>query len=785
MMTQEQPNKINSPVSLPSTEGIDFNKLRVTIWDNILWILLIFVLTNAIAYLVIRYSKDLYESVSELKLDVKNEATELGIANLTSDEPQNADVISGEIEILRSKLFLNIVLDSINLSISYYSKGDLLNHELFDNTPYLIEFKTSSGALYNTPIHFDADDDDNFTLTIGETKKEVKGTLLHPVKIEDTELVIRKNPNFQPGGEEIEFFFVINSHDVLLSYLINNLSVEPLNFYAKTIRIAFKDNNPSKARAILQVIDAVYLQYSHEQKNLANKQKIDWLNNELTLIEGKMEGFENYFKHFTLQNKTNDLDEDLKRTVDAINSIDSQRYELSRRILELNQLVDGLQSKKFFVSPGLRQILPEYIFKNLDRIQELLLEQEKLKLSYNEVTFAYRELQKEIDNNSALAMEHIKSLRSDLMKKSQEIAQRKSKLENQFINMPDQSTQYSKNERFYKLYEEFYLILMQSKSGFEIAKAGATTDFKILSPATLPQQPIAPNRLMIAGIGLVSSFTLIIFFIGFLYIINNKITNLQELEKMGGIPVLGVIPSSKLTGDLYVIDHPKSMVSEALRTLRTNLEFFLSDTTRRVIAISSTVSGEGKSFVAINLGAAIAMSQKKVILVDLDMRKVKQNVPFSITDQSKGMSTILIRRNTWDECLVNTHVEYLDYLPSGPAPPNPSELLLREEFTKLLDELKKHYDYIILDTPPVGLLTDGIQAMRQADVSIYIFRANYSKREFMLNLQRIINIHKFTNVASILNAMSAAGEQAYGYGYGYYDDEQNKGVRKIKEIFKI
>jgi len=149
------------------------------------------------------------------------------------------------------------------------------------------------------------------------------------------------------------------------------------------------------------------------------------------------------------------------------------------------------------------------------------------------------------------------------------------------------------------------------------------------------------------------------------------------------------------------------------------------------------------------------------------------------------MSTVLIRRNSWEECVVKTQVEYLDFLPSGPTPPNPSELLLREDFSSLLKELRNHYEYIILDTPPVGLLTDGIQAMRHADVSIYIFRANYSKREFMLNLQRIININKFTNICSILNAMSSAGEQAYGYGYGYYDDDKNKGVKKIKEIFKI
>ena len=754
-------NRNHVPVQLPSAEGIDFNKLRVIVWDNVLWIILIFIAINTAAYLVIRYTKDLYESASEIKLDVKNEATELGITTLSSDEPQNADLISGEIEIIRSKLFLNIVLDSIKIDVGYFSKGDLLNHELFNNTPFKIDHKAGTSHV-NIPIYLEELDDNTFTLTLGESGKEIKGRYREPLRIDDLELTIRKNPDFIKGEEDIDFFFVINSRDVLLNYLIRNLSVEPLNFYAKTLRVAFKDNNPQKAQAIIKAIDAVYLRYSHEQKNLTNKQKIDWLNNELRQIEAKMEGYENYFKQFTLQNKTNNLDEDLKKTVETINSIDSQRYELSRRITELNQLIDGLQTHHFFITPALRQILPDYLFRDMDRVQQLLLEQEKLKLSYNEVTFAYRELQKEIEDHTEKSLEQLHALKTDWLKKLQDITQQKNRLETAFINMPDKSTQFSKNERFYKLYEEFYLTLIQSKSGFEIAQAGTTTDFKILSPATLPEKPISPNRLMIAGVGLVSSFTVIVFFIGFLYIINNKITNLQELEKISGVPVLGVVPASRQSNGsaLYVVDHPKSIVSEAIRTLRTNLDFFRTAKPQKVVAISSTVSGEGKSFVALNLGAAIAMSRKKVVLIDLDMRKNKTNLPFTVEDRTRGTSTILIGKDPWQECVVKTPVEFFDYIPSGPNPPNPSELLLREEFHTLLDDLKKHYDYIVLDTPPVGLLTDGIQAMKQADVSIYIFRANYSKREFLLNLQRIIIINKFTNITSILNAMSSAGERA-------------------------
>ncbi len=182
-----------------------------------------------------------------------------------------------------------------------------------------------------------------------------------------------------------------------------------------------------------------------------------------------------------------------------------------------------------------------------------------------------------------------------------------------------------------------------------------------------------------------------------------------------------------------------------------------------------------------NLGAVMAVSNKKVILLDLDMRKPKINLPTEIDDNSKGISTILIGKNSWIECLARTGVANFDYIPSGPHPPNPSELLSNGEFKGLLEELKKAYDYIILDTPPVGLVTDGIMAMKHADISIYIFRADYSRKTFVYNLQRIININKFSNITTVLNALPSTGEQRYGYGY--YEEPRNKNW--LKKFIKV
>ena len=732
---------------------------------------LIFLIVNFTAYLLVRYTKNLYESSSELKLDVKEEATEFGIK--TAIEDQSLNLISGEIEIIQSRLFLSRVLDSANLEVSYYSIGRVLNEELYQSIPFFVSYEATAKRLYNIPIYVDDVGAASFTLTIGNKGEEVSGKYNTPVTVRGVTLRINKNKNFSKG-DEVGYFFIINSRDLLLDYLLTNLTAEPLNFNANTIRISFKGHNPYKAQDILSKIDTLYLQYSNEQKNLANMQKIDWVSNELVTIENRMQDYENYFENFTLQNKSNNLDDDLKRTVASINRIDSQRYLLTKRVNEMDGLLTSLSNENFLISFSQRQSLPLAMARDLEMLEQYYLELEKIKLSHSEITFAYRQKQKDVDVLKEKTIGQLTELRDAAIKNLEDANNRKRSLEAEFANIPDKSTQFSKNLRFYKLYEQFYLSLMQSKSQFEIAQAGSIQDFKILSPATFPTFPISPNKMMIAGIGFVLSVILNLFFIGILYLLNNRISGLTEIEKITNVPVLGVVPSMRYpTGiGLHVVDHPKSMVTESIKTLRTNLDFFKVNSTKKIIAVSSTVSGEGKSFIAMNLGAVMAVSNKRVILLDLDMRKPKVNLPTEIGDKSRGVSTVLIGKDSWKDCLTKTGLVNFDYLPSGPHPPNPSELLLNGEFSGLLDDLKKTYDYIILDTPPVGLVTDGIMAMKQADISIYIFRADYSKKTFVYNLQRIMNINKFSNITTVLNALPSTGEQRYGYGY--YEDPVNK-----------
>ena len=255
---------------------------------------------------------------------------------------------------------------------------------------------------------------------------------------------------------------------------------------------------------------------------------------------------------------------------------------------------------------------------------------------------------------------------------------------------------------------------------------------------------------------------------------HDQITSLNEITKSSSatIGILGIVPKYKSNipiSQLIVDKSPKSKITESFRTIRTNMQFISNKKSAKIIAITSTISGEGKTFIALNLAGIIAFSGKKVIVLDLDMRKPKLHLGFG-AENNNGMSTLLIEKDAVENCIRHSDLDGLDFITAGPIPPNPSELIINGKLDELIEKLKLDYDMIVIDTPPVGLVTDGIPVIQKADYPIYIFKANYSKKNFIQNVDRIINENNVPKLAVILNSVDVESKgygYNYGYGYGY------------------
>ncbi len=758
-------------------EGIDFDKLKSVFRRNILVFAGILLLTNILAYLVIRWTKPVFESSSLLRLDVGEQTNIFGI---TPFEDNQANVLASEMELIRSKLFLNKVIDAMNLDISYYAVGEMLVDEKFGSTPFIADISYLDRSMVDQPVYVNIIDRNTFRAGLDgqpgdsdpvyEFGQHIEWDNMH-FKIFPTEFYEKYLPT-------TSYYFVRNSREALLDYLSTNLSVDYDNLNANTIRISFLDHNPSKAYQLVNAIDTIYLKYTDQKNNQENEQKINWLESELAKIEKLLTDYEDYFESFTIENRSSDLNSDLSETIVIMNQLDSQRLSVLTRIREVEEFMQrlelGVDATMMEANPAK---YPPFIVETFTRLQEETAALESLALAYKSNTYAVTRKRETVRALRETLQGQLDVLEDRLTQDLSTINQQRSSLEQRFSNMPGKNTEFNKNRRYYSLYEEFYLTLMQSKAEFQIAKAGTDNDFIILSPASLPDEPVSPNVPIVHGIGMVAGIIISLFLLGILYLLNNKITSLKELERLTSSPILGVIPKAKekLNNTQLIVDkRPKSAISESLRTIRTNIDFLVTRQEARIISVTSTVGGEGKTFLSVNLGGILAISGKKVCILDLDMRKPRVHDTFRDEINQAGISTILIGKDSVYEQIRHTDMKNLHYIPAGPTPPNPSELLLGESFAMMIDELRQMYDVILMDTPPVGLVTDGMLAMKKADLSLYVVRANYSQRKFVNTLNKLRKGSHYNKLAVILNALPDSGSNSYGYGY--YEEKKDESV---------
>jgi capsular exopolysaccharide synthesis family protein len=358
--------------------------------------------------------------------------------------------------------------------------------------------------------------------------------------------------------------------------------------------------------------------------------------------------------------------------------------------------------------------------------------------------------------------------------------------------------------RIHAINQNYYDELIARRAEYLISKAGNISNSVILQRANTPKRPIAP----IWSSVILIAFILCLFVIALLtfvrYLFYNEIMTLNDITKFTDVPVSGLIPTTPYVNKIKrftVENKTNSIITEAFRTLRSNLEFIQqTDTYPKIIAVSSTIPAEGKTFIAINLGGVISFNNKRVILLDMDLRKPKVHLSFK-SDNKKGLSTILIGVDNYKDCIVKTELENFDVLTSGPIPPNPAELANSEHFDTLLENLKSEYDVIIIDTPPIGIVSDAIFSFKRADLPIYVTRANVSKRNFLNNVNYIKNNNNIHNISIVLNAIEIISARygynyqgysysqygygyGYGFGYGYYsynEDKKKKRFRLFRE----
>jgi len=397
----------DSQTILKTTEDSDIEKgfssfdtqkfLRI-LRKSIPVILLILATGITISILIVRYTKPEYQSSSILKLDIKSEASVLGLSSM--EEAQNFNTISSEIELLRSRLFFNKVLDAIDLNVSVYAIGNILNDERYSNSPFNIEYKILNHSFYNKQFFIDVLANRRYKLTysVGNNNIEGEYDFGETISNENFTLKIATSNDFMDDIQGEDFFFIIHSRNAQVEYLSKNLTVEPLNLQANTIQVSFKDYNRNKARDLVNAIDTIYLNYTQAEKNKANNQKIYFLNERLLDTENRLNEFEDYFESFTIQNKTTNLQDNITTTIRYLNEIDSQQVDIRVQLARLREIESTIDSEDSIemTFTDLR-LLPGDLRNEINMMNQLLMEREVLQNSYHQGTQAFQKKDREVN----------------------------------------------------------------------------------------------------------------------------------------------------------------------------------------------------------------------------------------------------------------------------------------------------------------------------------------------------------------------------------------------------
>jgi len=748
---------------------------------SIIWVLFLIFLSAASAYVYLKYTPGVYEAKVIIQLGEDDNATK--VLNVGQYNEENS--LQSKLELLRSKLLIKETLSNIPIEVSYFAEGEILTNEHYTQSIYNVEIlNLKNESVRGRSILVNFTDSNTFDLVFnGELfadNKLNKAIDLGPVVLS---LSLSYVENIQDHlDDEDQWFFKINSINGLANRFYKNLDVRILNNTAKTMEVSYRDNNPHIARDFVMAHATEFISFDLIKRSRSEENIINFIDAQIDTVFEKLRSSEARLNAYKQENKITNLSSISEVYLNRLTRFEDDVLSMEMELSLLDQVVKltGQKSSEveaYNIVPLLAGTTFEKTLSSLlNKLNELLIRKEEALYSITNENDRIKLLDYQIDIQKKLIIDSVEGLRDKLNEQKDNLGEKVSDVETTYYTLPEKELEFARLQRLLQINEKYYTMLLEKRIEYRISKEGFVSRHQVLEEAPLPRSPISPRKNMILVSFVLSGAILGFILISVRYLIHNNITTLNEIVKLShaSISTLGVVPKYKrdIPISMLIVDkNPKAIIAEAFRSLRTNLQFISNTPGSKTIAVTSTISGEGKTFVALNLAGIIAYSGKKVVVLDLDMRKPKIHKSFKV-DNSKGMSSLLIGKDELEDTIRPTSLEHLEFITAGPIPPNPSELILGIRMKTLLDRLKGMYDVVIIDTPPVGLVTDGVELIKQVDYPLYVFRSDYSKKQFVQVADRLINENGVSKLAVVLNGVDLdrnrySYKYSYGYGYGY------------------
>lgn len=725
--------------------------------------------------------------------------------------------INNEKGILKSFSLVKRTLKKSGDQISYHYSGRLRSIDIFDNSPFKIYIDYDHQQLINTKFFISILSEDEFLIRVEGSsdnffdlknenyiKKFTKEEFTYEEKFSFNEWVESEFFKFRVEKNNFDlfknlgwdsYFFNIYSLDELTKRFQKRISINEMEKDASLLKVSLSGNNPSKITQFLDIYSEQYLQIGLDEKNKIALNTISFINDQLLTISDSLSSIEAKLENFKLDNPKIALSQKDYGTFFQLEELEREKavIELNNKYyLSLKSYLLKNDDIKNIVAPSAMGINDPLLNTLINELSKLYSEIEVITINTKEKHPAYQSLLTKIKNTKLKLLENIENIINSSEISLNDINDRILNYDEIINNLPKNERLLVNIQRKYNINESTYNFLLEKRAEAAIAKAGNVADHQIVDKARLDsREPIYPKTKIVFAFALFIAFILPLSYVILTNIFNDKIFDYKDLEKSTDLPIIGSILHNEKNTNLVAIKNPKSSISEAFRSIRTNIQYLASDKDKKIICLTSSISGEGKTFCSMNLASIFALTGNKTILIGADMRKPKIFDDFNLKNE-EGLSTLLIKNAKLKDVIQQTAIDDLDVILSGPTPPNPSELLEKKEMIELIQNLQKDYKFIIMDTPPVGLVTDGLILMKHSDVNLFIVRQAYTTKKMINKIDDLFNEKNIKNLNLIINDVNFNSrnygyDYGYGYGsfgYGYYEEDSKDDYKSIFNFFK-
>jgi len=792
--------------------NFDFKGFLLKIISYWKWFLVSLIIAFTIAYQVNIRKEKIYGM--QTMVSIKEESNPFFTANtsLVFNWGGISDQVNGISTVLQSRSHNELVVDKLQFYIDYLEQGEYNLVDAYGAVPFYVDIDKTKGQLANTlikikflneneyqiQIPFEANSvslikysDNTYSNTSVQpttfTKKYKVGEMVN-LPFLNWKVQINDNPGFYKGKE---YFIRFNDFDATVSGY-KGINVDGGKSGGSILTLSMQGTNKARMVDYLNSTVKMLIKIQLDGKNQFATNTIRFIDSTLVAMESQLKQTGNELKTFQKDKNIYEIEDGGAKVSEKIMNFDVEKDLLTRKIAYYNSLKSYLNSSEDYSrlpAPSVAGIEDPNIVASVSKL--IALSTQRSEMAY---AVKSEKIFKDFDNQMAavknVLQENIVTAKASLLYDLSLVNAKMGQAESTVRKLPVEQQELLKIKRKYDLNDNIYTEFLQKRNEAEIVRASNLSDIHFIDPAKdigggLIGPKTSVNYIMALFLGILIP---LVFILG-IFFINNSIQNIEDISKLTQIPLLGVIGVNKDSINLAVFEKPRSALSEAFRGIRSSLQFLYKKQQvngSKTLMITSSISGEGKTFCSINIATVFALSEKKTVIVGLDLRKPRLADEFQLTT-SLGVVNYLIKQNSLEEITNSTQIPNLDVILSGPIPPNPSELILSDGMKELIDELKLKYDYIILDTPPVGLVADSLELVQFADVTLYIVRQNYTKKDMITLLNTRLKRGELSNVSIVLNGYENKAKygSTYGYGYGYgsyssgyHDEESKKGFWK-------